>query len=978
MGVKTLIDFLKTKNIEVANSPNERIGEEAFQLILKEFGSKMSAARIAEIRQKLSPEAPKPPVKEAQPAASDTKKVVVEPTTESKAQEEKKVGITVRGHIDLNATKKSAAPKATPVPKAEPTRVAKQDPRPKAEAPKPSPDKQEEKETLAPRPVEPSARPKPVIAPKHEVQPIVKEGKAIEKKEEKPLEQPTPAPLPKSEPISKVEEKPEEAPIAPQPSPSPEATKVEPKSHEGGALFTPDGVETEVFRLSPPPQMGLSVVGKIDLSQINDGSGKKKSSKERKRKRIGGAQAVDIKKEAAKGVDPSTREMKKNNGAGGGKKDSQATQSQGRKSRRKQAVATRNEVSDEDVQKQIKETLARLQQKSGFRAGAARRRDRRQEARSEAERTAESNADNKVIKITEFVTVSDLASMMDVPVNDVISTCMSIDMMVSINMRLDADTIKLVAEEFGFRTELVSDDVVDTISAVEEEDRQEDLVRRPPIVTIMGHVDHGKTSLLDNIRDSNVIAGEAGGITQHIGTYNVKLKSGRRITFLDTPGHNAFTAMRARGAKATDIAIIIIAANDEVMPQTVEAINHAAAAGVPIIFAINKIDLPQANVTRVKEQLAQMNYLVEDWGGKYQCQEISAKKGIGVEELLEKVLLEADILDLKANPNRNATGQVVESSLEKGRGYVSRLLVANGTLRIGDVILAGQHYGRVKAMFNERGQNIEEAGPSVPVTVLGFSNAPAAGDTFHVLDSEHEAREIASRRQQLQREQDMRTRRMLTLDEIGRRLKVGNFQELNLIVKGDVGGSVEALADSIIKLSTDEIAVHVLHKGVGQISEGDVVLASASEAVIIGFQVRPSAQARRLAEQDGVEIRTYSVIYDAIEDVKSAMEGMLSPEIKENVTATLEVLQTFAITKVGTIAGCMVKEGKIRRTDKVRLIREGIVVHTGELDSLKRYKDDAKEVPMGLECGLNLKNYNDIKEGDIIESYEEIAVKKKL
>ena len=582
------------------------------------------------------------------------------------------------------------------------------------------------------------------------------------------------------------------------------------------------------------------------------------------------------------------------------------------------------------------------------------------------------------MKLTEFVTANDLANMMDVPVTKVIATCMSIGIMVSINQRLDAETINIVAEEFGFKTEYVSAEVVEAINADEEDDNEEDWVARPPIVTVMGHVDHGKTSLLDNIRNANVIAGEAGGITQHIGAYNVKLASGRRITFLDTPGHEAFTAMRARGAKVTDIAIIIVAADDAVMPQTIEAINHASAAGVPIVFAINKVDKPHANPEKIKEELANMNYLVEDWGGKYQSQDISAKKGMGVEELLEKVLLEADLLDLKANPTRRAVGSIIESSLDKGRGYVSTVLVENGTLKMGDIVLAGTHHGRIKAMFNERNQRVEKAGPSEPVLILGLNGAPQAGDTFNVLETEQEAREIATRREQLQRELGIRTQKMLTLDDIGRRIAVGNFQELNVIVKGDVDGSVEALSDSLIRLSTEEIQVNVIHKAVGQISESDVVLAAASNAIIIGFQVRPSVQARRNAEKDGVEIRLYSIIYDAIEEVKSAMEGMLSPEIKEEITAYVDVQQVFKITKVGTVAGCMVKEGKIKRTNKIRLIRDGIVIYAGELGSLKRFKDDVKEVVAGLDCGLNITNFNDIQVGDVIESYEETEIKKTL
>ena len=594
----------------------------------------------------------------------------------------------------------------------------------------------------------------------------------------------------------------------------------------------------------------------------------------------------------------------------------------------------------------------------------------------EQELANQERLESQILKITEFVTANDLATMMGVEVNKVISTCMSIGMMVSINQRLDAETINIVAEEFGFKTEYVSAEVVSAIEQVE--DKEEDLVSRPPIVTVMGHVDHGKTSLLDYIRNANVIAGEAGGITQHIGAYNVKLDDGRRITFLDTPGHEAFTAMRARGAQVTDIAIIIVAADDNVMPQTVEAINHAAAAGVPIVFAINKIDKPTANPDKIKESLAAMNYLVEDWGGKYQSQDISAKKGMGVEDLLEKVLLEAEMLELKANPKAKARGSIIESALDKGRGYVSTVLVENGTLKVGDIVVAGQYYGRVKAMFNERNGKIKEAGPAAPALILGFNGAPQAGDTFNVFDTEQEARELANKREQLQREQGFRTSTRVTLEEIGRRIAIGNFQQLNIVVKADVDGSVEALSDSLIRLSTEQIQVNVIHKGVGQISESDVTLAAASDAIIVGFNVRPSLAARKDAEKEGVDIRLYSIIYDAIEEVKSAMEGMLSPEIKEVITATVEVRETFHISKVGTVAGGAVKEGKIKRGNKVRLIRDGIVIYTGELASLKRMKDDVKEVATGYECGLSITNYNDIKVGDIIESFEEVEVKQTL
>ena len=634
-------------------------------------------------------------------------------------------------------------------------------------------------------------------------------------------------------------------------------------------------------------------------------------------------------------------------------------------------------MSDEDVAKQVKETLARLTSKTKASKGAKYRKEKREQARAQQEeQMLEAKAESKVLKLTEFVTANELATMMDVPVTKVIGTCMSIGIMVSINQRMDAETIDLVAEEFGFKTEFVSADVQDAIA--EEEDNEEDLEPRAPIVTVMGHVDHGKTSLLDYIRKANVIAGEAGGITQHIGAYNVTLENGRHITFLDTPGHEAFTAMRARGAQVTDIAIIIIAADDDIMPQTKEAINHAVAANVPIVFAINKIDKPHANPDKIKESLAAMNFLVEEWGGKYQSHDISAKKGIGVNDLLDKVLLEADMLELKANPNRRAVGTVIESSLDKGRGYVATVLVSNGTLRQGDVVLAGTNYGRVKALFNERNQRVQEVGPSQAATLLGFNGAPQAGDQFHVMETEQEAREIANKREQLQREQDLRTHKMLTLDEVGRRIKLGSFKELNIIVKGDVDGSVEALSDSFIKLSTETIAVNVIHKGVGQISENDVTLAAASQAVIVGFQVRPSQMARKLAEKEGVEIRQYSVIYDAIEEVKEAMEGMLEPVLKEELTATIEVRQVYHISKVGFVAGAYVMDGKVKRSDKARLIRDGIVIFTGEINALKRFKDDVKEVTTNFECGISLTNCNDIKEGDIIETFQEIEVKQKL
>ncbi len=769
----------------------------------------------------------------------------------------------------------------------------------------------------------------------------------------------------------------------------------------------PKTEEAEIFTLGlPKDRPTINVIGKIDLSSINQTTRPKKKTKEerrneriakarenqqgganaqggegrQKRKRIGSKEKVDIEKTAQQNDKGGGHGRGNGGGNAGGQGGNRRDGRGGNNSRgnRRGGAPQHTEVNEEDVQKQVKEVLARLTAKDkGQKKGVKWRKEKREAmAEREREAAAAQAAESKVLKLTEFVTANDLASMMDVPITKVIGTCMNLGVMVSINQRLDAETINIVAEEFGFKTEFVSAEVVEAIQ--QEEDKEEDLMPRPPIVTVMGHVDHGKTSLLDYIRKANVIAGEAGGITQHIGAYHVTLNDGRNITFLDTPGHEAFTAMRARGAKVTDICIIIVAADDDVMPQTIEAINHASAAGVPMVFAINKIDKPAANPDKIKEELAQMNYLVEEWGGKYQSQDISAKKGVGVEELLDKVLLEAEMLELKANPNRNATGSIIESSLDKGRGYVATVLVQNGTLRQGDIILAGTHYGKIKAMFNERNQRIKEAGPAEPALILGLDGAPTAGDTFTVLDSEQEAREIANKRQQLQRELGLRTSKRLTLDDIARRQALGSFKELNIIVKGDVDGSIEALSDSLIKLSTPEVQVNVLHKAVGEISESDVTLAAASDAIIIGFQVRPSQAARREAEREGVEIRLYSVIYQAIEEVKDAMAGMLAPEVKEEITGTAEVLETYKISKVGTIAGALVREGKIKRGSKVRLIRDGIVRYTGDLGSLKRFKDDAKEVVAGLECGLSIQGYNDIQVGDLIEGFEEIEVARAL
>ena len=951
VGIGSFKDSLEKKDGSDASaiSPNTRVSREVAEQLVAEHGKGMTKAAIAELLDNLSGATAKPapakPEKKAEapvaePAPAKPKHI------ETVIPEDRRPSLNIKGTI---ATEKKDAPK--PEPQAEPKgkpATPKPAPAPKEEAPTP---KVEAKPEVKPEP-------KPAPAPKVEAKPEVK-----------PEPKPTPAP--------KVEAKPEvkPAPVAEEPTVR----------------------EPAIYRASTPSAgISFNVVGKIDLSSINDNTRPAKKSaadKGRKRTRIGKG-PVDVKAEAAKVTDNGTKKPGQRNGnAGngrstdpnnrGGRGNGQqggAEQKTGRKAKRQSQQPQKAVVTDEDVQRQVKETLARLTGKNQQGAKSAKyRKDKRDAARSAALDAQErSEAESRTLKLTEFVTVSDLASLMDVPVTQVIATCMSIGLMVSINMRLDAETIEMVAEEFGYKTDFVSAEVVEAVAQDEEIDDEADLMTRPPIVTVMGHVDHGKTSLLDRLRNTNVIAGEAGGITQHIGAYSLRLKDGKRITFLDTPGHEAFTAMRARGAKVTDIAIIIVAADDDVMPQTKEAINHAAAAGVPMVFAINKIDKPGANPDRIREQLAAMNYLVEEWGGKYQCQEISAKQGINIDELLEKVLLEAELLELKANPKRRAVGSVIESSLDKGRGYVATVLVQNGTLSQGDIVLSGTHYGRVKAMFNERNQKVEHAGPSEPVLILGLDGAPTAGETFNVMETEQEARSIAGKREQLKREQDNRTKKGLTLDELARRRALGNFQELNVIIKGDVDGSIEALSDSLIRLSTEEIQVNVIHKGVGQISESDVVLASASSAIILGFQVRPSQAARRLADREGVEIRTYSIIYDTIEDIKSAMEGMLSPEIKENVVANLEVQQTFKITKVGTIAGCMVVEGKIKRNNKIRLIRDGIVKYQGELGSLKRYKDDAKEVVMGQDCGLNIEGYNDIMVGDIIEAYEEIEIKKTL
>ncbi len=984
VGINTVVDFLHKKGFTVEDNPNTRISDEQYALLVKEFGKDVPEGMHNRERT---------PSERLIKNKHTAKKEIKNTEIKTEVPEEFKPKLVTKGKINLDrpVKKEAAAPAPAPVKEA----VQEKPVEKPAEKPVTLP----EKEVIVEKPAAPA--PQVVAAP---APPQVKEP-VVEKKEEKEINvEKRPETETKMEPVVKQAE-----PVA-----APGGTEAPAASNEGE--------QNDLFRLNTPKfESKIKVTGKIDLAALNQSTRPKKKSKEERKKERD--EKRDTKFGGNKPGQPGNAPNRNNNGAqhpGGGpgahankpagstdekkkrnriKKDrvdinntpgtnarpstprpnnnNQHAHRDDRRSRLKKPVKA--EISEEDVQKQIKETLARLTNKGNKNnKGAKYRRDKREAVlKREHELMEQEQLESKTLKITEFVTANDLANMMDVPVTQVIGTCMSIGMMVSINQRLDAETINIVADEFGFKTEYVSADVVEAIKN-DEEDSEEDWVARPPIVTVMGHVDHGKTSLLDNIRNANVIAGEAGGITQHIGAYNVKLASGRRITFLDTPGHEAFTAMRARGAKVTDIAIIIVAADDNVMPQTIEAINHASAANVPIVFAINKIDKPHANPEKIKEELANMNYLVEDWGGKYQSQEISAKKGLGIEELLEKVLLEADLLDLKANPNRRAVGSIIESSLDKGRGYVSTILVENGTLKIGDIVLAGTHHGRVKAMFNERNQRITEAGPSEPALILGLNGAPQAGDTFNVLESEQEAREIATRREQLQRELGLRTQKMLTLDDIGRRIAVGNFQELNVIVKGDVDGSVEALSDSLIRLSTEEIQVNVIHKAVGQISESDVVLAAASNAIIIGFQVRPAMPARRLAEKEGVEIRLYSIIYDAIAEVKDAMEGMLSPEIREEITANVEVLQVFKITKVGTVAGCIVREGKIKRTNKVRIIRDGIVIYAGELGSLKRFKDDVKEVYTGQDCGLNINNFNDIQAGDMIEAYEETEIKKTL
>ena len=930
IGLQNLVDFLSSQGVEVEANPNAKISDEHLPAIEKQFGKDLELKKASEkVDIKLTEILERTSRKQQEAAKEDD---FEEPVRET----------VIKSNVFT--PKEKAEPKPAPAPKPEPVPQPEPEPEP---IPEPEPVPQPEPE---PEPVPEVNIPEPEPQP----EPVVEENIPEPEPEPQPVPEPTPEPIPAPTPAETVkEEEPEQA----------EPEKVEPKEEPRK--------EEEKKEETP----GFKVLGKIDMSQFEKKSGKK-------RERIAkGSQKVDVAKEG-KQADNSSRKDKKDQG--------KASQDQGKGGRKRGRGADRfkpamteeeQEAMQKEIQKQVKETYARMNDNKKNNLGAKYRKEKREQAAARTqEEMAQEMAEKTVLKVTEFVTVNDLATLMNnTPVNEVIKACMELGLMVSINQRLDAEALVLVAEQFGYKVEFVTAELTEEIEGNEsQEEREEDLVSRPPVITVMGHVDHGKTSLLDYIRKSNVIAGEAGGITQHIGAYNVKLPDGRRITFLDTPGHEAFTAMRARGAQLTDLAIIIIAADDAVMPQTVEAINHAQAAGVPMVFAINKIDKPGAMPEKIYQQLAQMNILTEAWGGKYQSQEISAKKGLNVDKLLEKVLLETDLLDLKANPKKNGVGAVIESSLDKGRGYLATVLVQNGTLRTGDMVLSGCYYGRIKAMFNERGQKVKEAGPSTPVSILGLNGAPSAGDKFNVMTDEKEAKAIANKREQLIRIQGIKTQKHMTLEEIGRRIAIGNFKELNVIVKGDVDGSVEALSDSLIKLSTEQVRVNVIHKAVGAISESDVILAEASDAVIIGFQVRPSTDARKVADEQGIEIRLYSVIYDAINDVKDGIEGLLEPIKKEEVTGTAEVKQTFKISKVGTIAGCLVRDGKIAKTSQCRLIRDGIVVYTGDIASLKRNKDDAKEVSAGMECGIGIEKFNDIKVGDMIEAFVITEIKQTL
>lgn len=1027
VGINTLVEFLHKKGIEVEANPNAKIEDEQYNILIAEFGKdKNIRLEATETREKMHRRDEKRETVAIEgyelPEEQAPKKKVEKEVIETEIPAEMKPHFNVVGSIDLdNLAKTKSEPEqpTSPIPAEEHEKeqnVIPEEPEvtiaPEAET-KEQPLAEDKKPTTPEKPAD-AAPPIEAEKPAATVEtttdePATKAGQTHEDEavpaEETVMQGRESVDTEENETASVADDAGKD--ITPT---QPVAEEAEEVKAEGETTDTDDVVTEEaasdsqgkLFRLHKNKlESNIVVKGSIDLDSINDRTRpqrksraqRKKERLEREQKTLDGKklkdekvkllkkEAIDEKKKPVTGESEEDLKKKKRKRIRTGKVNIEKPGSFGQSARGDRKPSLRKpikaEVSEVDVQKQIKETLARLTEKRGKKGGAKYRREKREaSAHRQQEELMQQEQQSRVLQLTEFVTANDLANMMNIPVTNVISTCMSLGVMVAINQRLDAETINIVAEEYGFKTQFVSAEVIEAIA--EEKDAPEDLVSRPPIVTVMGHVDHGKTSLLDSIRNTNVIAGEAGGITQHIGAYNVQLEDGRKITFLDTPGHEAFTAMRARGAKATDVAIIIVAADDNVMPQTVEAINHAGAAGVPIVFAINKIDKPGANPEKIKERLAEMNYLVEEWGGKYQSQDISAKNGIGIQELLEKVLLEADMLELKANPERRASGSIIESELDKGRGYVSTVLVENGTLHQGDIVIAGAYFGRVKAMFNERNQRIETAGPAEPALILGMNGAPQAGDTFNVMETEQEARSIANRREQLQREQSLRTQKMLTLDDIGRRIAIGNFQQLNIIVKGDVDGSVEALSDSLIRLSTEEIQVNVIHKAVGQISESDVTLAAASDAIIIGFQVRPSLGARKEAEKEGVDIRLYSIIYAAIEEVTAAMEGMLAPEVKEEITGNVEVLDVFKISKVGTVAGSMVRDGKIKRSSRIRLIRDGIVIFTGELDSLKRFKEDAREVSSGYECGITIRNFNDIKVGDTIEAYEETEEKRTL
>ena len=948
VGLNTITDFLQKKGIKSDGSPNTLVDSETYAVLEKEFGANRAAGNARDsIRERISLKQTTITLEEAKKQEREEEKEVVIKSNVISVKDEIQQP-KILGKIDLSP-KPKAAPAPAPAPKAEPVKPAEQ-----------------------PRAAQPAAAAAPVEAPK----PAAKPEPAVEKPAAPEVKTAPAAPAAPATAAATAAQA-ETGKPAPAAVPAPAATPATTPAAAPAAKPEPAAPKDNIFRPETVTLTGPQVLGTMDVSGFVAG-GKHKRKRLQKEK-------VDVSK-APKGNTPGGNRQGGNQGGQGGQNrpggpgQNQPRPGEGRRNKNKGKAApkpiVRPEVSDEEVSKQVKDTLARLTAKGAKSKSAKYRKDKRDAV---AERMNEEfereEQERSTLKVTEFVTVSELATMMNVSPTQVITACMNLGLMVSINQRLDAEALVVVAEEFGYKVEFVSVEIQEAIND-EGEDKEEDLVPRPPIVTVMGHVDHGKTSLLDNIRKTNVIEGEAGGITQHIGAYSVVL-NGQKITFLDTPGHEAFTAMRARGAAVTDVAIIIVAADDSVMPQTVEAINHAQAAGVPMVFAINKIDKPNANPDHIKEQLSQMNYLVESWGGKYQDQEVSAKKGMNLDKLLEKVLLEAEMLDLKANPNKKAQGTVIESTLDKGRGYVSTILVQSGTLHVGDVILSGTYTGRVKAMFNENGKKVESAGPSTPVQVLGLNGAPQAGDTFNVMEDDRSAREIANKREQLQRMQGIMTQKHVTLDEIGRRIAIGSFKELNIIVKGDVDGSVEAMSGSLIKLSKETVQVNVIHAAVGQISESDVLLAAASNAIIVGFQVRPSASARKLAEKEEIEIRLYSIIYDAINDIKDAIEGMLEPVMKEEIVASVEVLEIFKISKVGTVAGCIVREGKLQRNTPIRVIRDGIVIYTGKLGSLKRFKDDVKEVTAGQDCGLNIESFNDIRVGDIVEGYEQVEVKRK-